>query len=203
MFHVLGRFPSEFGVAVSGGIDSMVLLDYIRRFPKFRISLVHFDHGTEHGGVAKSFIEDIASDLKLPLHLGTLACDKPKGSSWEEHWRSERYRFIDSLGIPVATAHTLDDVVETWLFSAIHGTPKLIPFRRNQIFRPFLCVPKTHIQQWADRNAVAFVQDMSNLDTKYMRNLIRADLVPTALRVNPGIRTTIKKKLLERGVGYV
>ena len=96
------------------------------------------------------------------------------------------------------TCHHLDDAVETWVMSAMHGQCKLIPYQRGQkIFRPFLMTSKKSIKEYADRKGINWVEDPSNSRTEYIRNHIRHSLMPGILKVNPGIRKMIRKKLIE------
>ena len=118
--------------------------------------------------------------------------DVPKGISQEEHWRDQRYTFLRTLG-PVITAHHLDDCVETYIHSALNGTPKVIPMIRNNVLRPFLTTRKSELISWCQRHDVPWIEDTSNQDSKYMRNYIRNELMPHALRVNPGLHTLVKK----------
>jgi tRNA(Ile)-lysidine synthase len=101
------------------------------------------------------------------------------------------------LGQGVITAHHLDDCVETYLWSMMHGTAKVIPYRRNKVVRPFLLTPKEELIDWANRNQVPWVNDESNKDTKFMRNYVRHELVPHAVHVNPGLSKVVARKVKE------
>ena len=126
----------------------------------------------------------------------------PKGESIENHWRCLRYDFFDkaSDNLNVITCHHLDDAVETWLFSSMHGNARLIPERRGKYIRPFLQTRKDAFRKWCKQKDVVFLEDSSNNDVRYMRNLIRHKIIPQALKVNPGIHKTIAKKLRLRAV---
>ena len=125
--------------------------------------------------------------------------EKDPKLSREEFWRNERYNFLSSLYKlgPVITGHHLDDCVETYLHSAITGTPKVIPSTRNNVVRPFLTTRKSEFVEWCNRKNIAWCQDLSNDDTSYTRNYIRKELMPHALKVNPGLHTMVKK-IVER-----
>lgn len=201
MLQILGKFPREpFAVACSGGIDSMVLVDFLRKFPKYQFKLLYFNHGTEHGADAEEFLREYSRISEIPLEVGRISENRPKNKSKEEFWRDERYKFLGSFNLPIATAHNLSDCVETWLFSSIRGVPKIIPYARNHVFRPFLMVSKGEIIEWANRNDVKFIQDPSNSSTEYTRNLIRTDLMPHVLKVNPGIENMLRKMIKSRGI---
>jgi tRNA(Ile)-lysidine synthase len=93
------------------------------------------------------------------------------------------------------TCHHLDDVAETWLFTSLNGTPKLIPSRRDNYLRPFLQTRKAVFEDWCDRKEVPYHCDESNNDTRFNRNYIRHELMPKALRVNPGLHKVLRKKI--------
>lgn len=197
MIKLLGKLPRQVTVAVSGGVDSMVLLDFLSR--NHDISAVFFDHGTENSQRAHEFLLREMNIRGIPLRIGHLAGTRPNDQSPEEFWREQRYHFLDSLADPcVVTAHTLDDAVETWVWSSLHGCSKLIPYSRNRVVRPLLLTEKQILLDWAVKKAVQWVEDTSNQDTRYTRNYIRHEFMPHVRRVNPGIHTMVRKKIAER-----
>lgn len=197
MFSLLGKIPRDkFYVACSGGIDSMVLVDFLKCFPKYKFSLLYFNHGTKHGSEAEEFLKNRSNELNLELIVGCIGREKEKRESKEEFWREERYNFLHSFSETVLTAHHLNDCVETWIHSSLCGNPKVIPYRRNNVIRPFLCVPKKEILSWQQRKEVIYIEDESNGDLRYTRNLIRQELMPTVLKINPGIEKVVRKKLI-------
>lgn len=199
MFKLIGKIPKEhFNLACSGGIDSMVVLDFLKKFPKNNFKLLFMNHGTKTSNDAEDFLRHISNKLSIELVVGNIENEKDKKQSQEEYWREERYNFFNKHPEPIITAHHLNDVVETWLFSCLNGNPKLINYQRNNIIRPFLLVSKEQIKEWAKRNNVDWIEDLSNNDTKFNRNKIRHDLVPIAKQVNPGIETMIKNKLKKK-----
>jgi tRNA(Ile)-lysidine synthase len=80
----------------------------------------------------------------------------------------------------------------------MHGQPKLPEINRNHVIRPFLTTPKKELMDWCIKKNVPWYDDMSNLDTKYMRNYVRHVAMPVVQKINPGIQKTIKKKLLSK-----
>jgi tRNA(Ile)-lysidine synthase len=194
---LFGKIPRTVTVACSGGVDSMALLDFVRH--NHTVTAAFFHHGTENSARAHQFLTEYCNTQGIELTVGYMAQECPAGISPEEHWRDQRYAWLDTLG-PVATAHNLDDVAETWIWSSLHGTSSLMPHSRNQVLRPLLLTRKYELQSWASRKRVPFVHDASNDDVRYTRNYIRHSLMPHALRVNPGLHTMLRKKLEERGV---
>jgi len=77
----------------------------------------------------------------------------------------------------------------------MNGNPHLIPEFRDCYIRPFLQTRKAVFEDWCDRKKVPYIEDPSNLDTRFMRNFIRHEMIPKALVVNPGIYKVLRKKL--------
>lgn len=176
----------------------MAALDFLRR--KHSVHVLHFDHGTKHGEQARAFMERYCTEQKIPLTVGEVKETIPPGPSKEEWWREKRYEFFEScskINVPIITCHHLDDCVETWVWSSMHGTGKWIPYRRNNVIRPFRLTRKRDFEMWCHFNNVPWVDDDSNEDIHYTRNFIRHEMMPNVLRVNPGIHKTIAKKVKE------
>jgi len=197
MIRIIGKIPHTITIACSGGIDSMVFTHFLLQGRK-KVNLAYFNHDTQHSHKAQKFVENYANDNNLNLFIGRVKGTKGK-RSLEEFWRDERYDFLQRIGSDYTiTCHHLDDCVETWLMSAFHGQCKLIPFQRNEnIFRPFLLTSKKVIKDYAERKGVEWCEDPSNQKTNFMRNHVRHKVMPQVLMVNPGIRNTIRKKLIE------
>lgn len=194
MLHRLGNFPSKIILAFSGGVDSVAILDFLQRGRK-DITLAYFNHGTPHGSEAESFVRQVARDRKLPLFVGKVSEKMPSGVSKESWWREQRYSFLKSLGGPIITCHHLDDAVETWIFTSLHGKPRLIPYCNGQVIRPFLPTLKSDLVDWCVRHDLEWIEDGSNADVSYARNRIRHNIVPESLKVNPGLYKVIRKKV--------
>ena len=182
--------PKEITVACSGGVDSMAAVDFLKR--KHDVTVAYFNHRTEHGEKASEFVSRYCSDNNLVMFYGTCRSQRGSKESQEEYWRRERYEFLSELG-PVITCHHLDDCVETYVWSSLHGTPKVIPLVRNNVLRPFLTTRKSELVKWCEKHNVSWIEDESNKDTKYTRNYIRNEMMPHVLKVNPGIHTLVKK----------
>jgi tRNA(Ile)-lysidine synthase len=214
MIKMLGKVDKRVIIALSGGVDSMFALDFLRRGGRSVLAL-YFDHGTYHGSDARKFVSSFCKSNNIPLVIGSLSKEMPSGMSKEAFWREERYQFFDNwnstdyetivdfdkslfFNSKIITCHHLDDVVETWIFSALNGNPNLIPYKRGNFIRPFLLTSKEQILNYANlgNTGLLWLDDPSNNDTSYRRNFIRHILVPSALEVNPGLRKVIKKKVV-------
>lgn len=190
MIKITVPLPKQVTVACSGGVDSMAVVDFLKR--KHDVTIAYFNHRTEHGEKAAEFVSRYCSDNNIPMLYGSPRGMRGSKESQEEYWRRERYDFLEQLG-PVITCHHLDDCVETYIWSSLHGTPKVIPLTRNNVLRPFLTTRKSEFTRWCTQHNISWIEDESNKDTKYMRNYVRNELMPHALRVNPGLHTLVKK----------
>lgn len=193
MIKVQHPIPRSVGVAVSGGIDSMAILDFLRR--RHDVHVYHFNHGTEHGNRAATFMRDYCDSNSVPYTFGLIGSSKPQNKSWEEHWRDERYAFLKAQEDTIVLGHHLDDCVETYLFNMCHGKEHTIPYRHANCIRPFRLNRKDILTKWAIRHDVPWIDDPSNEDTSYARNHVRKVLLPAILKVNPGIYKVIYKRM--------
>lgn len=211
---MLGKVDKNFAIALSGGVDSMAALDFLAKRNRNVLAL-HFDHGTQYGEKARAFVENFCISNKIPLVVGCISREKESGESMEAYWREQRYTFFESWEdtrnvrvvnfdeslfrrAKIVTCHHLNDVVETYLFSSIRGNSKLIPYSREKYIRPFLITKKKNIIDYAERYGVQWLDDPSNLNQDFTRNFIRHTLLPNALKVNPGLFKTVKKKVIEQ-----
>ena len=179
-------------LAISGGLDSMVLLSAASRIPpraRRNITVATFDHGT--GSAAGKAAALVA---RQAVRLGFI-CVSGRASSVgrrEEEWRRARWAFLDQVastrGARVATAHTLDDQIETVFMRILRDAgPRGLAglYAESRIIRPFLNIDRTTLAAYADRNRVPFVQDPSNFDRKHLRNRVRLDILPSIIEHNP------------------
>ena len=124
-----------------------------------KVRLAYFNHDTIHSRKSQQFVEDYANNNNLDLFIGKIKGIKGK-RSMEEFWRDERYSFFERIKTNfLITCHHLDDVVETWVMSSMHGNPKIIPYsRNNKIYRPLLPTTREQIEQYAKRHQVEWLQ---------------------------------------------
>lgn len=193
MLKLSHKLPRSIFVAVSGGIDSVVALDFLAN--NHNVSIAHLNHNEGNSDESSEFVHTLADRYNCPLFYKKITDSKPAGVSREEFWRNERYAFFHSINAQVVTAHTLDDCVETWLWSSLHGTGKIIPFSNKNVLRPFILTTKSAITYWANSRELTWIEDESNKDCTLTRNYIRKHVMPHALAVNPGLYKTIQKKV--------
>ena len=178
-------------VAVSGGIDSCVLLDAVLRLrtPGHHIVVASVDHGT--GDAAT---EATARAVATAARHGVPAISErlSLGRHDEATLRAGRWSFLKRVATaqdaPVVTAHTRDDHVETVVMRAmrgagVRGLAGLLA--SSPVERPLLAHTRNEIRAYADRRAIYFTEDPSNESLAYFRNRVRLQLLPAIRRVAP------------------
>ena len=186
----LGAGAQPVVLAVSGGIDSMVLLDAAARVARHRVAAVaSFDHRSgDHGGRAVALVRREAAARGLPVVVGQ-ASTPLRG---EAAWRDARWVFLRraaaDAGADIATAHTVDDQLETVCMRLLRGSGArglaglCAP---SPIQRPFLELHRSDLEGYALAHGVPHVEDPTNASPAYMRNRVRHDLLPAIARVDP------------------
>ena len=194
MIKVQGKIPREVGVAVSGGVDSMVILDFLKR--NHNVTAYHFNHGTKNADLFERFVRASCAKMDVPIKIGDIKNKRCKGQSLEEYWREERYNWLREQDQTIILGHHLDDCVESYLFNMCNGKDYTIPYRHHNCIRPFRLNRKLDIVNWLkDNKNILWVEDPSNIDERFKRNYVRCHLVPTALEVNPGLYKVIAKRI--------
>lgn len=211
MITQLYNFPrvKPFVLACSGGVDSMFAADFFLRGNK-NFKLAYFNHGTSQANDMQKTVLKWAYDNDVKVFLGEIKREKTKQESLEEFFRNERYRWLCTLGYDIITCHHLNDAVEGYLFSALHGNPKIIKsynvvnYGGNAavVYRPFLINTKQQLTDWCLRHKVEWCEDVSNADINYPRNRIRHRIINEALKINPGLFKVIKKKILKESKAH-
>lgn len=189
--------PKKVYVAFSGGVDSLAIAHFLRAGGR-HVELLHFDHGCPVSYDIRTACQDIAMQYKFDMTVKPIDDPNcPSGCSIEDFWRRNRYRWLRSIDGLVITGHHLNDAVETWLWSAIHGNPTLIPVESGNIIRPFITTPKREFIKYAERHKLTAVHDSCNDDLSLTRNYMRVNLIPVVEHINPGIEKVIRKKYLK------
>ena len=193
MITLQGKLPRQLYIACSGGVDSLAALHFLSR--NHSVTALHVNHAEGNADSAENLVTTYCEANAIPLISKRVNIARPASCSLEEFWRNERYELFHSMKQPVVTAHTLDDCIETWVWSSLHGTGKIIPYANRNVIRPFRLTPKQEFVSWATKHNLVWVEDSSNADLSLARNYIRQVMMPQVLFINPGISTTIKKKV--------
>lgn len=192
-------------VAVSGGLDSVVLLDCLAQVldPKSLV-VAHVDHRTRrNSGRDARFVKAIAKKRGIAFRATRLPVWEKSAS--EDTLRRERRRFLLGLseelgGAFIATAHHADDQIETLFLRLMRGTSAkglsgMRP-RNGQWLKPFLGVSKSELETYAKARRLRWVEDESNRSSQYLRNRLRHELLPRFFSIAQpfGDSTTIAKR---------
>lgn len=190
--------PETLTVACSGGPDSMAVWHFLSQkdFRLGKVQMAFFHHGTSASDEALKFLTRWTRHHGVNLVYGRTYANRPQGMSPEQYWREERYKFLTGLSGTVVTGHHLDDQLETWIYGALNGRTKLIPYRHDNVVRPFFLNRKKDLVEYCHTHGLEYVDDPSNYDVKYPRNRIRHKIMSEALLVNPGLHKVISKKIL-------
>lgn len=183
-------------LAVSGGMDSMVLLDAAAKtLDHDRLAVATFDHGT---GPAATEACALVARTALDLGVGCVAGAASGIARSESEWRRARWTFLldvaARLGATVVTAHSADDQVETVVIRILRdaGARGLAGlFANSPVARPMLETTRAEINRYAIGAEIRFVTDPSNLDRRYLRNRIRHDLLPAIENASPGFSRSL------------
>jgi tRNA(Ile)-lysidine synthase len=187
-------------LAVSGGLDSMVLLDAFATVAPGRVAAVAtFDHGTgAHARRAARLVAREGRRRGLEVVTGRLSDEAPRASSGqgglEAMWREARHQFLADAararGARVVTAHTRDDQIETVLMRELRGSGArglAAQAAASAIGRPFLELTRSALEAYARERGVAWEEDPSNDSRAFLRNRVRHDLLPALRRADPSI----------------
>lgn len=179
-------------VAVSGGVDSMTLLDLMRRVAEGRIGVAHCNfglRGAESDGDQR-LVEEYGQRYGIPVHTIRFETEQEAqqhGESIQMAARRLRYHWFDTLcdqyGYQkIAIAHQADDSSETFFINLLRGTGLRgltgISDRRGRIIRPLLFARRDEIMAYAAANGIPYREDSTNATLKYLRNRLRHDILP-------------------------
>lgn len=194
-------------VAVSGGIDSIVLLDVLQEIAgplELRLLVAHLDHRLRPGAADDArFVRDMAEKRGIPLiaeQIDVLAFAQAHRLGVEEAARTVRRRFLeqaaaDENAARIALGHTASDQAETILFQLTRGSglPGMggMPAVSPPYIRPLIGLAREAIQDYALRRGLVWREDESNADLTYSRNRIRHRVLPELSQINPNVVSSI------------
>ena len=197
-------------VGVSGGADSVALLRFLAALrPQFGWDLVvcHIHHGLRGAEADRDecFVRALAEQLGLPCAVSRIdaaALALRDHISVEEAGRMARYAFFAQTageGGRIATAHTLDDSIETVLMNLVRGTGLRglcgIPRIRGNIVRPLLDCTRAEVEDYLGALGQPYCTDSTNLTDDYTRNRIRHDILPRLCALNPNFPGAMARML--------
>jgi tRNA(Ile)-lysidine synthase len=202
--HKLLSLSDLYIVALSGGVDSVALLLLLDEMG-YKVHALHcnFHLRGEESDRDERFCEDLCLKKNIPfhrIHFDTLMYAETHKMSVEMAARELRYRYFEQLrkdigAEGICVAHHQDDTVETVLLNLVRGTGLRgltgIQPRNGAILRPLLCVTRTEIEAYLATKQQDYVTDSTNLETDFVRNKIRLQVVPLLRQLNPAVSENI------------
>lgn len=195
-------------LAVSGGIDSMVLMNLMHRLKyNFVVAHCNFQLRNTESDEDERFVVSICEKLKIPfftVKFDTNKFAKDYKLSIQLAARKLRYDWFYELLAKedcdyILTAHHLDDSVETFLINFIRGTGieglTGIPTQNEKIIRPLLPFSRQEILDFAHENKIEWGEDSSNASDKYLRNKLRHDVIPILKELQPNLLPSFEKTI--------
>ena len=191
-------------LAVSGGVDSMVLASILRK-KNFKIGLAHCNYHLRgnDSNLDQKLIEDWAKNNQISLHIKS--CPIPKNSSNIQNTARElRFSYFDDIKRDfgyqfLITAHHMEDMIEGFFLNLIRGAGikglNTMPVSYKNSLKPLENLNKDDLYNYAETNQILFREDISNMEDKYARNLIRHQVIPVFKSINPAFLKTTNRSL--------
>jgi tRNA(Ile)-lysidine synthase len=204
----LTKKAKNYYVALSGGADSLVLLNELKKLQKdndFNLIAIHINHNVQKDSKKwKSFCENLCKKNEIKLITHSLKRKKNSSSNLEKKLRDERYRFFEKTlekNSILFMGHHLDDVIETFFLRALRGSgieglssiPKERTLGKGKLIRPFLNISKSEILAKAKKDKLKFIKDPSNKDNSFDRNYLRNEVLPKIEKRWPSYRKNLNQ----------
>ena len=194
-------------LALSGGVDSVVLLDLLshaRHTLNFSLSAIHVNHQiSPHAADWADFCTTLCHKQNIPLQVKKVRVARRSGLGLEAAARAARYQAFAGLEADLLLlAHHLDDQIETLLHNLLRGAgvggASGMPESRAQmggllLLRPLIEVPRATLLAYAQQQHLRWVEDESNADTSFTRNFLRHAVLPVIERRFPAYRETLAR----------
>ena len=189
-------------VGFSGGLDSCVLLHLLaecRQTLPFQLQAHHVHHGLSPNADAwADFCQGVCSKLNIPFTLSKVEINRNSGTGLEAAARVARYRVLQASGADfICLAHHQDDQAETLLLQLARGAGVKglagMAGLNKKLLRPLLEVSRADLERYAKQHQLAWVEDESNIDTRFDRNFIRHQVLPVMAKQYPAIQQTLSR----------
>jgi tRNA(Ile)-lysidine synthase len=193
-------------LAVSGGVDSMVLCHlFLQSKLNFSIAHCNFQLRGEDSNHDENFVREFAKKNAIEIFVKQFETEKiieQEGGSIQQVARKLRYDWFYEL-LPnfdyLVTAHHSDDNIETFFINLSRGTGLKglmgIPSENEKIIRPLLKITKTKILEYAEKHTISWREDSSNQSDKYTRNFYRNQVIPLIKKQKPGFENIMANNI--------
>lgn len=193
-------------LAVSGGVDSVVMAELFKQSPHpFAVAHCNFRLRGKASSDDLEWVRELAHKMNAAFYstaFDTTSYARTNKLSVQMAARILRYDWLEEIRaahgyVAVATAHHLDDAIETTLINLIRGTGisglKGIPKKTNHVIRPLLFATRDDILAFARDKDLTFREDRSNQETKYIRNKLRHQVLPEFKALNPSLHSSMQQ----------
>ncbi len=195
-------------VALSGGADSLLLLNELKKLQKdndFNLIAIHINHNIQKDSKKwKTICENFCKKNEIKFIAHSLKQKRNISSNLEKKLRDERYSFFEKTlekNSILFMGHHLDDVIETFFLRALRGSgieglssiPKERALGKGMLVRPFLDISKSEILARAKKDKLKFIKDPSNKDISFDRNYLRNKVLPDIEKRWPSYRKNLKQ----------
>lgn len=197
-------------LAVSGGIDSMIMSDlFIKAGYQSGIAHCNFSLRGSDSDLDEDLVRKFAASVNIPFYsirFDTHGYAEKNGLSVQMAARDLRYNWFEKIRIQngfdyIAVAHNLNDNIETLLINLTRGTgiTGLAGMRpvSGSIIRPLLFATRNEIEKYCKKYRITYREDRSNAEIKYTRNRIRHLIIPELKKINPAIERTLSETLIK------
>ena len=191
-------------LTISGGLDSMVMLDLMHRLGfSFGVAHANFQLRGKDSSADEELVKSTCKKLKIALHVkrfDTLVYTSKRKISVEMAARELRYQWFNELADKhgyqkILTAHHQNDQLETILLNLTRGSSisglRGMKASSGCIVRPMLCFSRKMLEDYAAEFKIEYRHDVSNDDTLFQRNLIRHEVVPVLRKINPSLEKSV------------
>jgi tRNA(Ile)-lysidine synthase len=191
-------------VALSGGLDSSVLLHLLAQLaPRhhFQLSAVHVHHGLSANADAwATHCEHVAQSLNIPVTIRRVSVERQSADGLEAAARRARHAVFASMNCDwIVLAHHRGDQAETVMHrlmrgTGVHGAAGIRPVDApRRLLRPLLDEPREALLAWAQANALTWIEDQSNADTRFTRNFLRNEVLPLLRARQAGVEANLAR----------
>jgi len=193
-------------LAVSGGVDSMVML-HLSILSNLNVAVAHVDHGMRglSSDLDAQLVKDICLEHNIVYHQYTFTAEEKRKSNFQERARDIRYGWWNELCETykydhIFTAHHSSDSVETFFINLCRGAGinglTSIPVVNQRIFRPLANITKEEIIAYAQSKSIRYREDESNSENTYLRNTIRNQWIPYLQKFDQEIESKVSKTII-------
>ncbi len=192
---LFGKIPAKLGIGVSGDIFSMATLHYFKE-SKPKVFFVSYDDAASKK--AEELVETYCKENKLFLSVDRNTRPKNEGESSFSYRKSIREEFLKNeskqSGLKIVLATLLDDQVERWLATSLTGNPSLYSASESGLIRPLMLNKRVFVEKYVNENHIPYVEVTKK---NFIKENIRKELLPVALKINPNLFKAIVWKIHE------